>query len=93
MRGSVQDMMTSGWELAPIQSLVGVDPDLMAQREKEFFVCVDGAIFSKDFAVKAQAMKTVSLGQVSLSLLLLNELKLNYIVSSLMRLLRPIQVV
>lgn len=72
MRGSVQDMMTSGWELAPIQSLVGVDPDLMAQREKEFFVCVDGAIFSKDFAVKAQAMKTISLGQVSLSLLLLS---------------------
>ena len=65
MRDSVQDMLPSGWELAPIQSLVGVDPDLMEQKEKEFFVCVDGTVFSKEFATKAQAMKTVSLGQVS----------------------------
>ncbi len=64
MRGSVADMLPSGWELSPTQSLAGADPDLMAQREKDFFVCVDGAVFSKDFATKAQAMKTVSLGQV-----------------------------
>ena len=64
MRGSVADMLPSGWELSPTQSLAGAEPDLMDQREKDFFVCVDGAVFSKDFATKAQAMKTVSLGQV-----------------------------
>jgi hypothetical protein len=64
MRGSVADMLPSGWELSPTQSLAGADPDLMAQREKHFFVCVDGSVFSKDFAAKAQAMRTVSLGQV-----------------------------
>ena len=62
MRGNVQDIFPSGWELAPFQSLAGVDPDLMLQREQDFFVCVDGAVYSKDFAVKAQAMKTVPLG-------------------------------
>ena len=67
MRGNLQDMLPSAWELALSQSLDGVDPDLMMQREKEFFVCVDGTVFSNDFAVKAQAMKTVSLGQVSYS--------------------------
>ena len=64
MRGSVQDMLPSGWELAPIQSLVGVDPDRMIQQEKDFFVLVDGTVFSEEFATKAQAMKAVSLGQV-----------------------------
>eukprot|EP01036_Dinobryon_divergens_P025933 gene25933-34532_t len=44
------------------QSLADVDPDLILQREKTFFVCVDGAVYSKDFAVKARAMRTVSLG-------------------------------
>jgi hypothetical protein len=53
-------------ELATTQSLIGVDPDLIAQRERSYFVCVDGAVFSKDFAAKAQAMKTVSLGKVSI---------------------------
>jgi hypothetical protein len=64
MRGSVADMLPSGWELSATQSLAGADPDLMAQREKHFFVCVDGSVFSKDFAAKAQSMQTVSLGQV-----------------------------
>ena len=64
MRGSVQEMLPSGWELAMIQSLAGVDPDLMAQREKDYFVCLDGVVFSEEFATKAQAMKTVSFGQV-----------------------------
>jgi len=64
MRGSVADMLPSGWELSPTQSLAGADPDLMAEREKHFFVCVDGSVYSKDFAAKAQAMRTVSLGQV-----------------------------
>jgi hypothetical protein len=67
MRGNVQDMLPSGWELATSQSLAGVDPDLLLQRELDYFECVDGAVYSKDFAVKAQAMKTVSLGQVSTS--------------------------
>ena len=65
MRGSVTDMLPSGWELSPTQSLAGVDPSMLAQREKDFFMCVDGTVFSKEFAAKAQAMKTVSLGQVS----------------------------
>ena len=65
MRGSVADMLPSGWELSPTQSLTGADPNLMAQREKDYFMCVDGTVFSKEFAAKAQAMKTVSLGQVS----------------------------
>ena len=56
MRGSVQEMLPSGWELAMIQSLAGVDPDLMTQKEKQF-VCVGSTVFSKDFATKAQAMK------------------------------------
>ena len=64
MRGSVEDMLPSGWELSPTQSLAGADPDLMAEREKDFFVCVDGSVYSKDFATKAQSMKTVLLGQV-----------------------------
>jgi len=64
MRDSLTDMLPSGWELAPIQSLAGVHPDLISQREKDFFVCVDGTVFSKEFATKAQAMKTVSLVQV-----------------------------
>ena len=67
MRGNVQDMLPSGWELAPFQSLADVDPDLMLQRENDFFVCVDGAVYSKDFAVKAQAMRTVSLGTPQVS--------------------------
>lgn len=66
MRGNVQDMLPSDWELSPTQSLIGVDPNLIAQREKSDFVCVDGAVFSKEFAAKAQAMKTVSLGKVSI---------------------------
>ena len=65
MRGNVTDMLPPGWELAPSQSLEGVHPDLLQQRERDFFECVDGAVYSKDFAVKAQAMRTVSLGQVS----------------------------
>ena len=65
MRGRVADMLPSGWELSPTQSLAGADPNLMAEREKDFFVCVDGAVFSRDFADKAQAMRTVSLGQVT----------------------------
>ena len=64
MRGSVTDMLPSGWELAPIQSLASLPSDLILQREKDYFVCVDGAVFSKEFAAKAQAMKTVSLVQV-----------------------------
>ena len=67
MRGNVQDMLPSGWELAPFQSLAGVDPDLMLRREQDFFVCVDSAVYSKDFAVKAQAMRTVSLGTPQVS--------------------------
>jgi len=62
MRGNVLDMLPAGWELASSQILADLDPDLLLQREREFFVCVDGAIYSKEFAVKAQAMKTVSLG-------------------------------
>ena len=65
MRGNVTDMLPPGWELAPSQSLAGVNPDLLLQQEMDFFECVDGAVYSKDFAVKAQAMRTVSLGQVS----------------------------
>jgi hypothetical protein len=65
MRGNVKDMLPPGWELAPLQSLAGVQPDLLQQRETDFFECVDGAVYSKDFAVKAQAMRTVSLGPVS----------------------------
>ena len=65
MRGSVADMLPSGWELAQTQSLATVDPNLMAQREKDFFVCVDGTIFAKEFAAKAKAMKTLSLEKVS----------------------------
>ena len=65
MRGSVADMLPSGWELAPIQSLAGVQAELISQREKDFFVCVDSTVFSKEFAAKAQAMKTVSLVQVT----------------------------
>ena len=63
MRGNAQDMLPPDWELAPFQSLVGVDPDLMVQQEHDFFVYVDGAVYSKEFAAKAQAMRTVSLGQ------------------------------
>ena len=65
MRGSVADMLPFGWELAPIQSLAGVQAELISQREKDFFVCVDSTVFSKEFATKAQAMKTVSLVQVT----------------------------
>ena len=65
MRGNLSDILPSGWELSPIQSLAGADPNMMAQREKDYFVCVDGLVFSKEFATKAQAMKTVSLGHVS----------------------------
>ena len=68
MRGNVLDMLPSGWDLAPLQSLAGVDTDLMLQREKDFFVCVDGTVYSKDFAIKAQAMRTVSLGPQASSL-------------------------
>ena len=69
MRGNVMDMLPYGWELAPSQSLAGVDPDLLLQRERDFFVCVDGAVYSKDFAMKAQAMRTVTQGpQVSTDL-------------------------
>ena len=64
MRGSVQEMLPSGWDLAPIQSLAGVDPDQMEQQEKDHFMCVDDTIFSKEFATKAQAMKTVPPGKV-----------------------------
>ena len=64
MRGNLADILPSGWELALSQSLAGLDPDLMAQQEKLFFVCVGSAVFSKDFATKAQAMKTVSLRKV-----------------------------
>ena len=64
MRGNLADMLPSGWDLSSIQSLAGADPKLMAQREKDFFLCVDGTVFSKEFAAKAQAMKTVSLGYV-----------------------------
>ena len=66
MRGNVVDMLPPGWELAPSQSLAGVHPDLLLQRERDFFECVDGAVYSKDFAMKAQAMRTVSLGQVGI---------------------------
>ena len=65
MRGNVTDMLPPGWELAPSQSLAGVHPDLLLQRERDFFEGVDGAVYSKDFAAKAQAMRTVSRGQVS----------------------------
>ena len=65
MRGSEQDMLPRGWELAQTQSLAGMDPDRMVQLEKDYFVSVDGTVFSKEFAAKAQAMKTVSLGQVN----------------------------
>lgn len=63
MRGNVQDMLPSGWELAPFQSLVGVDPDLILQQEHDLFAYVDGVVYSKEFAAKAQAMRTVSVGQ------------------------------
>ena len=66
MRGSLTDMLPTGWELSPTQSLAGINPALMLQHEQDFFVCVDGTVFSKEFATKAQAMKTVTLGQVSI---------------------------
>ena len=65
MRASEQDMFPSSWELAPTQSLAGVNPDRMVQQEKDFFVIMDGIVYSEEFATKAQAMKSVSLGQVS----------------------------
>lgn len=64
MRGSVEDMLPTDWELAPIQSLIGIEQDEMVTQEKNEFVCIDGAVYSKEFTAKAQAMKTVSLGQV-----------------------------
>ena len=63
IRGSVREMLPGGWELAAAQTLAGIDADA-TQRERDFFVFVDDAVFSREFAAKARAMKTVPLIEV-----------------------------
>ena len=65
MRNNLDDMLPWGWDLADNQSLAGVDITQLECKEDEYFVCLGPNVFSKDFAIKSQAMKTVSFGKVN----------------------------
>ena len=65
MRNNIDDMLPWGWDLADNQSLEDVDITQLEAKEKEYFVCVGPNVYSKDFAVKSQAMKNLSPGKVN----------------------------
>ena len=61
MRNNLDDMLPWGWDLADNQSLAGID----ITKEDEYFVCIGPNVFSKDFAIKSQAMKNLSTWKVN----------------------------
>ena len=65
MRNNIEDMLPWGWDLAENQSLAGVDITQLESKEDEYFVCLGPNVFSKDFAIKLQAMKNLSSGKVN----------------------------
>ena len=65
MRNSIDDMLPWGWDLADNQSLAGVDITQLEAKEEEYFVCLGPNVYSKDFAVKSQAMKDLSTRKVN----------------------------
>ena len=60
MRNNIDDMLPWGWDLADNQSLAGVDITQLDAKEDEHFVCLGLNVFSKEFAIKSQAMKDLS---------------------------------
>ena len=65
MRNNIDDMLPWGWDLADNQSLAGVDITQLEAKEDEHFVCIGLNVFSKDFAIKSQAMKYLSTSKVN----------------------------